>query len=62
MQDEKYSLKETIKHLEQRHQELEYNIAWGYSNYLNDVDMGKMKKEKLMLKDQIEKLKASLWK
>lgn len=60
MQDEKYSLAETIKHLEQRHKELEYNIAWGYSNYLNDVDMGKMKKEKLMIKDQIENLKASL--
>jgi hypothetical protein len=60
MIDENHSLTETIKHLEERHRELEYNIAWGYSNYLNDVDMGKMKKEKLMLKDQIEKLKASL--
>jgi hypothetical protein len=60
MEDVKHSLQETIKHLEERHKELEYNIAWGYSNYLHDADMGKMKKEKLMIKDQIENLKASL--
>lgn len=60
MLDEKHSLKETIKHLEDRHRELEYNIAWGYSNYLNDTDMSKMKKEKLMLKDRIETLKNEL--
>jgi len=60
MLNEKHSLKETIKHLEERHREIEYNIAWGYSNYLNDTDMNKMKKEKLMIKDRIEKLKSSL--
>lgn len=60
MLDEKHSLKETIKHLEERHRELEYNIAWGYSSYLNDNDMSKMKKEKLLLKDRIAKLKNEL--
>lgn len=60
MLDEKHSLKETIKHLEDRHREIEYSIAWGYSSYLNDTDMSKMKKEKLMLKDRIEKLKKEL--
>lgn len=60
MLDEKHSLKETIKHLEERHRELEYNIAWGYSSYLNDTDMSKMKKEKLLLKDRIAKLKNEL--
>jgi hypothetical protein len=60
MEEVKHSLQETIKHLEERHKELEYNIAWGYSNYLNDIDMGKMKKEKLMIKDRIEQLRNEL--
>ena len=46
-----------IKKLEERHTEIEYNIAWGYSNYLNDADMSKMKKEKLMIKDELESLR-----
>jgi hypothetical protein len=46
-----------IQNLETRHKELEYNIAWGYSNYINDADMSKMKKEKLMIKDQLDALK-----
>ena len=60
MIDEKHSTLETLEQLQQRHTELEYNIAWGYSNYLNDADMGKMKKEKLVLKEKIEKLKNNL--
>ena len=60
MIDEKHSLKETIKHLEERHKELEYSIAWGYSSYLNDEDMSKMKKEKLMIKDRLKKLRNEL--
>ncbi len=46
-----------IRRLEEKHRELEYNIAWGYSNYLNDADMSKMKKEKLMLKDELDALR-----
>jgi len=60
MEEVKHSLRETIKHLEERHKELEYSIAWGYSNYLHDADMGKMKKEKLMIKDRIEQLRNEL--
>lgn len=46
-----------IRKLEEKHKELEYDIAWGYSKYLNDADMSKMKKEKLMIRDQIEELR-----
>ena len=60
MIDQEYNVKETIKHLEERHKELEYSIAWGYSSYLNDDDMSKMKKEKLMIKDRIEQLRNEL--
>ncbi len=60
MEEVEHSLRETIKHLEERHKELEYSIAWGYSSYLNDTDMGKMKKEKLMIKDRIEQLRNEL--
>ncbi len=50
-------IKTRIQRLEEKHKELEYNIAWGYSNYLNDSDMSKMKKEKLMIKDELDALK-----
>lgn len=46
-----------IKKLEERHKTLEREIAWGYSSYLNDDDMSKMKKEKLLIKDELESLK-----
>jgi hypothetical protein len=47
-----------IRQLEEKHKQLEYDIAWGYSNYINDSDMSKMKKEKLIIRDQIEALRS----
>jgi hypothetical protein len=44
--------------LENRHKELDESIAWGYSFYLDDTDLSKMKKEKLFIKEEIEKLRA----
>jgi hypothetical protein len=46
-----------LKDLEEQHKELEYNIAWGYSNYTTDDEMARMKKEKLRIKDEIEALR-----
>lgn len=46
-----------IKVLESRHKELDKNIQRGYSNYIDDSSLTKMKQEKLKIKDQIEKLK-----
>jgi hypothetical protein len=46
-----------IQVLEEKHRQLEYDIAWGYTNYLDDANMKKMKHEKLMIKDEIEALR-----
>lgn len=46
-----------IQHLEEKHRQLEYDIAWGYSNYLDDPQLKKLKQEKLMIKDELEQLR-----
>lgn len=50
-------IRERIQHLEEKHKQLEYEIAWGYSNYLDDPQMKKMKQEKLVIKDELEALR-----
>lgn len=52
------STKQKLFDLEQRHKELDENIAWGYSFYLDDGNMKKMKYEKLLVKREIESLLA----
>lgn len=52
-----------LSHLEQlelRHKELDKLIQEGYTNYLDDVHLVKMKQEKLHIKDTIEKLKKKV--
>jgi hypothetical protein len=49
-----------IQVLEEKHKQLEYDIAWGYSNYLDDPQLKKLKQEKLLVKDQIEELKRNI--
>ena len=46
-----------IKILESRHRQLDGDIKRGYSSYIDDASLTKMKHEKLHIKDQIEKLK-----
>ena len=48
-------LQHHLKHLEERHAELEKKIKDGYSHYLDDVHLGKIKHEKLGVKRDIEK-------
>ena len=43
----KEKLQHHLKHLEERHAELEKKIKDGYSHYLDDVHLGKIKHEKL---------------
>lgn len=50
--------KQRLYELQQRHNDLEKNIAWGYSFYLDDTDMKKMKFEKLQVKREIEGILA----
>lgn len=50
--------KQRLFELQQRHEDLDKNIAWGYSYYVGDGDMKKMKLEKLMIKREIDSLLA----
>lgn len=49
-----------LKELQARHKTLDENIKRGYTNYLGDQHLGKMKQEKLMLKRQIVDLETKL--
>ena len=51
----KEKLQHHLKHLEERHSELEKKIKDGYSHYLDDEHLGKIKHEKLGLKRDIGK-------
>lgn len=46
-----------LEQLEMKHRELDRLIKEGYTNYLADVHLVKMKQEKLQIKDQIEKMR-----
>jgi hypothetical protein len=51
----KEKLQHHLKHLEERHAELEKKIKDGYSHYLDDMHLGKIKHEKLSIKRDIGK-------
>ena len=48
-------LEHHLKHLEERHAELEKKIKEEYSHYLDDAHLGKIKHEKLGIKRDIGK-------
>jgi hypothetical protein len=54
------ALLEKLTALEQRHKQLDENIKRGYTSYLDDAHLGKMKQEKLFVKRQIEQIKTEL--
>ena len=49
-----------LKELSTRHKMIDENIKRGYTNYLDDQHLGKMKQEKLMLKRRIVELETKL--
>ena len=51
----KEKLQHHLKHLEERHAELEKKITDGYTHYLDDEHLSKIKHEKLGVKRDIEK-------
>ena len=53
-------LEDELAELEVFHRKLDEQIAQGYTNYLDDAFLGKMKHEKLVLKRQIEVIKQRL--
>jgi len=54
------SIESHYKSLKQQHAELEKKIKDGYSNYLDDEHLGKIKHEKLLLKREIVKIEKQL--
>lgn len=54
------TLENELAELEQIHQRLDENIRRGYTNYLDDASLGKMKQEKLVIKRSIEAIKTKL--
>ena len=56
----KEKLQHHLKHLEDRHAELEKKIKDGYSHYLDDIHLGKIKHEKLGVKHEITKTEKQL--
>jgi hypothetical protein len=53
-------LQHHLKHLRERHSELEKKIKDGYSHYLDDMHLGKIKHEKLGVKREITQLEKQL--
>ena len=49
-----------ITHLEERHAILEKKIKDGYSHYLDDEHLGKIKHEKLVVKREIAECQSKL--
>jgi hypothetical protein len=56
----KEKLQHHLKHLKERHAELEKKIKDGYSHYLDDMHLGKIKHEKLSVKRDIESAEKKL--
>jgi hypothetical protein len=54
------SLEDELTELEQIHQRLDENIKRGYTNYMDDASLGKMKQEKLVIKRSIENIRKQL--
>jgi len=49
-----------LKELQVRHKELDENITRGYTNYIGDANLTKMKQEKLLIKRRIVAIEAQL--
>ena len=53
-------LEDELAELEQHHRRLDESIKRGYTNYLDDAHLGKMKQEKLVIKRSIESIRKQL--
>lgn len=53
-------LEDELVELEAIHRKLDTNIAEGYSNYLSDTQLVKMKQERLILKREIDRVRGML--
>ena len=49
-----------LEALKMKHKDLDKQCSLGYSNYLNDTDLNKMKMEKARVKAEIQQLEQEL--
>ena len=54
------TLEAELAELKARHKALDENISRGYTNYISDSSLNKMKQEKLMVKRRIAVIEAKL--
>ena len=54
------SLLNHLQALKEKHQDLDKQCSLGYSNYLNDSDLNKMKMEKARTKAEIQQIEQEL--
>ena len=57
---DRIALEDELNELELVHRKLDENISRGYTNYLDDSSLGKMKQEKLIIKRSIETIRKQL--
>ena len=57
---DRIALEDELTELEQHHQRLDESIKRGYTNYMDDASLGKMKQEKLAIKRTIESIRTQL--
>lgn len=57
---DRIALEDELAELEQHHRKLDESIKRGYTNYLDDASLGKMKQEKLAIKRSIEFIRKEL--
>jgi hypothetical protein len=57
---DRIALEDELTELEQHHRRLDESIKRGYTNYLDDASLGKMKQEKLSIKRSIEAIRKHL--
>ncbi len=57
---DRIELEDELVELEQHHRRLDESIKRGYTNYLDDASLGKMKQEKLTVKRSIESIRKQL--
>lgn len=57
---ERGTLEDELHELELVHRRLDENISRGYTNYLADQNLSKMKQERLHVKREIESIRTKL--
>jgi len=58
--ENRIALEDELAELEQIHSRLDRNIARGYTNYMDDADLLKIKQQKLIVKRSIENVRTQL--